>query len=83
MRDLNDIVEADNRRIADTIEGSIPDHLAKGRYIVKHYTGLHFIGFSTHPSWDDAAAKAAEINAQVGQRATVMRPTIEPVAEAA
>ena len=83
MRDLNEIVENDNRRVAASIEGSIPVHQAQGRWVVSEHHGLHFIGFETFNNEADALAKAAKINAQIGQRARIFTPTVDTLAEAA
>lgn len=65
------------RNDAIVIEHDIPRQRAKGKYVVAEYSGLHFIGYSTHSDEAEANAKACAIGLKVGHTSKVFNPTNE------
>ena len=57
MNDLNTI----NRLNAEAVEANIPNEQAKGKFVVSEFSGLHFVGYSTHATEAEAHAKALNI----------------------
>jgi len=70
MNDLHTIQKLNSQ----AVERDIPNQLAKGKFVVAEYTGLHFTSHSVHDTEVEANAKACEIGQEVGKRAKVHRP---------
>lgn len=71
MNDLRTI----NLQNAAAIEAAIPALQAKGKWVVGEYHGLHFTGFSTHPSEREANAYACQLGGKAGVTTRVFQPT--------
>ncbi len=71
MNDLQTI----NRLNAEAIERDIPRQQAKGKFVVAEFSGLNFIGYSTHDREAEANSYACELGIKPGCRTKVYHPT--------
>lgn len=70
MRDLNDIVENNTKATID----AIPAEQARGKYVVAKYTGVNFMGYTTHDALHLAEDAKLEHESTPGFKAVIHAP---------